>query len=51
MTEVRDKLRQRRAEIETGMTTSARYSMAEAVRKWLEVGLKGRAPTVRATSA
>jgi integrase len=41
-TEVRDGLKELRAEIETGVTSSARYTVAEAVRKWLQVGLKGR---------
>jgi integrase len=43
-TEVRDKLKQLRAEIETGITSSARYTVADAAAKWLDVGLKGRAP-------
>jgi integrase len=43
-TEVRDKLKDLRAEIETGVTSSARYTVAEAVRRWLDVGLKGRDP-------
>lgn len=42
-TEVRDKLKQLHGEIETGITSSARYTVAEAVDKWLNVGLKGRA--------
>jgi integrase len=42
--EVRDKLKELRTEIETGITSSARYTVAEMVRKWLEVGLKNRAP-------
>jgi integrase len=42
--EVRDKLKALRSEIETGVTSSARYTVTEAVRKWLDVGLKGRAP-------
>ena len=42
--EVRDRLKELRAEIETGVTSSARYTVTEAVRKWLAVGLKGRAP-------
>jgi integrase len=42
--EVRDRLKELHAEIETGVTSSARYTVAEAVRKWLEIGLKGRAP-------
>jgi integrase len=42
--EVRDKLKALRSEIETGVTSSARYTVTEAVRKWLQVGLKGRAP-------
>jgi site-specific recombinase XerD len=42
--EVRDKLKALRTEIETGVTSSARYSVTEAVRKWLDVGLKGRDP-------
>jgi len=33
-----------RAEIETGVTSSVRYTVTETVRKWLDVGLKGRAP-------
>lgn len=40
--EVRDGLKELRAEIETGVTSSARYTVAEAVRKWLDVGLRGR---------
>jgi integrase len=43
-TEVRDKLKAVRTEIETGVTSSARYTVTEAVRKWLDVGLKGRDP-------
>jgi integrase len=43
-TEVRDRLKELRAEIETGVTSSARYTVTEAVRKWLDVGLKGRDP-------
>jgi hypothetical protein len=42
--EVRDKLKALRSEIETGVTSSARYTVTEAVRKWLDVGLKGRDP-------
>jgi hypothetical protein len=42
--EVRDKLKALRSEIDTGVTSSARYTVTEAVRKWLDVGLKGRAP-------
>ncbi len=42
--EVRDKLKELRTEIETGVTSSARYTVAEMVRKWHEVGLKDRAP-------
>ncbi|MGH3774694.1 MAG: site-specific integrase [Pseudonocardiaceae bacterium] len=42
--EVRDGLKELRAEIEAGVTSSARYTVAEAVRKWLDVGLKGRDP-------
>ncbi|MGH3798047.1 MAG: site-specific integrase [Pseudonocardiaceae bacterium] len=42
--DVRDKLKDLRAEIETGVTSSARYTVAEMVRKWLGVGLKDRAP-------
>jgi integrase len=42
--EVRDRLKELRAEIEIGVTSSARYTVTEAVRKWLEIGLKGRAP-------
>jgi integrase len=42
--EVRDGLKALRTEIETGVTSSARYTVTEAVRKWLDVGLKGRAP-------
>lgn len=40
--DVRDKLKELRAEIETGVTSSARYTVTETVRRWLEVGLKGR---------
>jgi integrase len=42
--EVRDKLKALRSEIETGVTSSARYTVTAAVCKWLDVGLKGRAP-------
>jgi integrase len=42
--EVRDKLKALRSEIETGVTSSARYTVTEAVRKWLDIGLKGRDP-------
>jgi integrase len=42
--EVRDKLKALRTEIETGVTSSTRYTVTEAVRKLLQVGLKGRAP-------
>ncbi|MGH3769598.1 MAG: site-specific integrase, partial [Pseudonocardiaceae bacterium] len=40
--EVRDGLKELHAEIETGVTSSARYTVTEAVRKWLDVGLRGR---------
>jgi integrase len=43
-TEVREALRALRAEIETGVTSSARFTVADAVSKWLAVGLKGRDP-------
>lgn len=43
-TEVRDKLKQLHSEIESGVTSSARYTVAEATRKWLDVGMRGRAP-------
>lgn len=43
-TEVRNKLKDLHGEIETGVTSTARYTITEAVRKWLDVGLKGRAP-------
>ncbi|MGH3887912.1 MAG: site-specific integrase [Pseudonocardiaceae bacterium] len=42
--EVRDRLKELRAEIDTGVTSSARYTVTEAVHKWLQVGLKGRDP-------
>lgn len=42
--EIRDRLKELRAEIETGVTSSAQYTVTEAVRKWLDVGLKGRDP-------
>jgi integrase len=42
--EVRDRLKELHAEIETGVTSSARYTVTEAVRKWLDVGLKDRDP-------
>jgi integrase len=42
--EVRDKLKALRTEIETAVTSSTRYTVTEAVRKFLQVGLKGRAP-------
>ena len=42
--EVRRKLKDLRKEIETGVTSSARYTVEEALRKWLAVGLKGKAP-------
>ncbi|MGH3942518.1 MAG: site-specific integrase [Pseudonocardiaceae bacterium] len=41
---VRDKLKELHTEIETGIISSARYTVAEMVRKWLDVGLKDRAP-------
>jgi integrase len=42
--EVRDGLKALRTEIETGVTSSAHYTVADGVRKWLDVGLKGRDP-------
>lgn len=42
-TAVRDSLKALHVEIETGITTSARYTVAEAVRKWLE-GMNSHAP-------
>jgi integrase len=38
--EVRDKLKDLRGEIEDGITSVAKYTVGDAVRKWLEVGLK-----------
>lgn len=46
--EVRDKMGALRREIENGVTTAARYTVGEAVRKWLDVGLKDCDPaTIR----
>lgn len=42
--EVRDRLKELHAEIEAGVASSARYTVTEAVRKWLHVGLKDRDP-------
>lgn len=42
--EVRDGLKTLRTEIETGVTSSARHTVTEAVRKWLDVGLRDRDP-------
>jgi len=42
--EVRDKLKELRTEIETGITSSARCTVTDTVRRWLDVGLKGRDP-------
>lgn len=42
--EVRDKLKRLHVEIESGVTSSARYTVEDAVRKFLDVGLRGRAP-------
>lgn len=43
-TEVRGKLKDLRDEIEAGVKSAARYTVGDAVRKWLEVGLKDRDP-------
>jgi hypothetical protein len=40
--EVKDKLRALRKELETGVKPDARYTVAEAVSDWLAKGLKGR---------
>jgi integrase len=42
--EARDRLKELHAEIETGTRSRANYLVANAVNKFLEVGLKGRAP-------
>jgi hypothetical protein len=39
---VRDKLRELRDEATTGVTSSARYTVSEAVQDWLDRGLVGR---------
>ena len=41
-TEVRDKLKDLRKELETGVKSDARYTVAQAVNDWLAKGLKGR---------
>ncbi len=41
-TEVRNKLRDLRKELETGVKSAARYTVADAVTDWLARGLKGR---------
>jgi integrase len=41
-TEVRDNLKALRKELETGVKSAARYTVADAVTDWLERGLKGR---------
>ncbi|GAA3759657.1 integrase [Spinactinospora alkalitolerans] len=43
-TEVRNKLRDKRQELENGVKSSARYTVADAGRDWLKNGLKGRDP-------
>ena len=44
-TEVREKLRELRRERETGVKSSARYTVADAVNDWLSRGLIGRDPS------
>ena len=44
-TEVRGKLREARREIQTGIKSSARYTISAAIHEWLAVGLKGRNPS------
>jgi integrase len=41
-TEVRDKLKELKKELETGVKSDARYTVADAVNDWLTKGLKGR---------
>lgn len=44
-TEVRGKLKDLRDEIEAGVKSAAKYTVGDAVRKWLDVGLKDRDPS------
>ena len=41
-TEVRNKIRDLKKEVQTGVKAPANYTVADAVNDWLERGLKGR---------